>query len=81
MYKQIIGIVLIAACFLLSCSGNKTPGANGSDSSAIVLQRNKQTALTSKLAFLKNDLNTVFKNCAPGFQDYGSGTAKPEKKY
>jgi predicted ester cyclase len=71
---------LIGAAFLLSACGGKG-GANTSaaDSAAMMVQKNKQTAMASEMAINKHDGDGVFKDCAPDYVDNGSGESKPMK--
>lgn len=76
MKKLIIGMA-IASFFLAACNNKASVTTGGSDSTAAYLKMIKQTALSTDSAFNKKDVDAMFKNCAPGFVDYGNGTGKP----
>ena len=66
-----------SALFLAACNNKATVNTTGSDSAALYLKKIKQEALSSDSAYLKKDADAVFKDCAPGFIDYGDGISKP----
>jgi predicted ester cyclase len=78
MKKFIAGAAFSAACLLCACSANTSKVTSAADSADMAVQRNKQTAYASKMAFVRKDVDEVFKNCAPGFKDYGSDAAVGE---
>lgn len=78
MKKLIIGVAVIA-CFLSACNTKSGSAVNGSDSTARILARNKQTAINSNDAFNKKDVDAIFKDCAADFVDYGNSESKAMK--
>jgi len=72
-------VLIGAACLLSACGGKTGSGSSAADSTAMMVQKNKQTAMAAEMALNKHDLDGVFKDCAPDFVDYGTGEAKPAK--
>lgn len=70
--KKILFGLAIAGLFA-SCGGNNSymPAAK-TDSSAVRMEKNKQTALAAVQAMNTKDVNAAFKDCAPDYVEYGS---------
>jgi predicted ester cyclase len=81
MRAIITGMAVIVSVCLLSACESKTTGSavSGSDSTKTVLVRNKQVALNSDEGFNKKDVETIVKDYAPDFTEYGNGEYKPQK--
>jgi len=78
MRKLIILLPAIAILFSY-CKQNSATVANGAsaDSIAVTLARNKKVALASDEAFNAKNIDAIYKDCAPGFVDYGNGATAP----
>ncbi|MES2807941.1 MAG: ester cyclase [Bacteroidota bacterium] len=74
--KKLILALAIAGLFA-SCNGTTTNNAGGADSTVTKMEKNKETALASQNALIAKDVDAMFKDCAPGFVDYGSGEYPP----
>jgi predicted ester cyclase len=72
MKKLILGMAA-AACIFTACK----PSTGGD--AAASMEKNKQAALNADMAFGKKNVDTAFKDYAPGFIDYGNGEGKPVK--
>ncbi|WP_170113653.1 ester cyclase [Mucilaginibacter yixingensis] len=70
--KKILFGLAIAGLFA-SCSGSNSyvPTAK-TDSATVKMEKNKQTALAAVQAMNTKDINAAFKDCAPGYTEYGS---------
>ncbi|MDB5157455.1 MAG: hypothetical protein JWR50_2162 [Mucilaginibacter sp.] len=77
--KKIITCAAIAALFLTACKNKSATTAPTGDSTAMMLERNKQAALNSDIAYIKGDFNESFKDYAKDFIEYGNGAQKPMK--
>lgn len=77
--KKIIFYVAIATLFLSACDQKKETVVKTVDSTASLLERNKQVALNSDLAFNKHDIGASIKDYATGFVEYGNGEGKAMK--
>jgi predicted ester cyclase len=75
-----LALAVITACIFPSCksSGSGT-SSNGSDSTAAVMKKNIQTALTADSVLMKHDIDGYFKLCAQGYTELGTMGNKPEK--
>ncbi|MES2427152.1 MAG: ester cyclase [Bacteroidota bacterium] len=77
--KKIILSAAIAVLFLSACNQKAEITAKTIDTTATLLERNKQTALNSDLAFNKHDVEASVKDYAAGFVEYGNGSGKVMK--
>lgn len=77
--KKLFTGMAIAACFLSACSSKSSTGSASVDSTAVKLEKNKQSALASEKAVVAKDVDGLVKDCAKDFVDYGSGEGKPMK--
>lgn len=84
--KKIFLFLLVAGVIAFPACNEKVKVASASDkdstgkmeSTAVTkAQQNKQTALSAMAAFNKGDLEAGFKDCVPGYLDYGDGSGKP----
>jgi hypothetical protein len=73
-----IPAVICAACLLSGCAG-KMGATSGTDSTAMMAQKNKKTAMAAQMAFVNHQTDSLFKDCAADFVDYGDGSMKPMK--
>jgi predicted ester cyclase len=74
----VLALSAIVASFFSSCKGNSA-ASSGSDSTAAVMKKNVQTALTADSVLMKHDIDGYFKLCAQGYSELGSAGDKPEK--
>ncbi len=77
--KKIITGMAVAVFFLSACKTSPGTEVKGIDSAALKLEKNKQTAINSDLAFNKKDIDGIFKDCTPDYVEYGNGESKPMK--
>lgn len=77
--KKIIFSAAIAAVFLSACNQKAETTVKTVDSTATLLERNKQVALNSDLAFNKHDVEASIKDYSADFVEYGSSGSKPMK--
>jgi predicted ester cyclase len=75
-----LALAALAACIFPSCknTGSGT-SPSGSDSTAAVMKKNIQTALTADSVLMKHDIDGYFKLCAQGYTELGTMGDKPEK--
>ena len=74
----VLVLSVIAGSLFSSCKSNSA-ASSGSDSTAAVIKKNAQTALSADSMILKHDIESYFKLCAPGYAELGSQGDKPEK--
>jgi ketosteroid isomerase-like protein len=79
MKKIILAAAAVAALFVTACKTKTETTMKTTDSTAIILAKNKQTALNSDLAFSKGDIDAAYKDYATDFVEYGDGSSKPHK--
>ena len=72
-------VLIGAACLLSACGGKSGYGSSAADSTATMVQKNKQTAMATEMALNKHDVAGVFKDCSADFVEYQSGESKPMK--
>jgi predicted ester cyclase len=78
MKKTILGAAVVVL-FLSACNQKTETTVKTVDSAAMLLERNKQVALNSDIAFNKHDVEASIKDYSADFVEYGSGTGKPMK--
>ncbi|HTD39225.1 MAG TPA: ester cyclase [Mucilaginibacter sp.] len=77
-FLTLFALAAVAACIFSSCKSNGSGmAAIVSDSTAVLMKKNVQTALAADSLIMKHDMDGYFKLCAPGYTDYGSPGDKP----
>lgn len=74
----VLALSVITVSFFSSCKSNGVT-SSASDSTAVAMKRNVQTALRADSELTKANVEGYFKLCAPGYTELGSAGDKPEK--
>ncbi len=82
--KKPIPFLIIALVIAISSCNNETKKDEVKTEAAAMpaeskQDRNKKVIMASMENFMKGDLDSAFKDAAPGFVDYGDGTMPPMK--
>jgi hypothetical protein len=79
MKKPGIIIIIVSACFMWACGGKSGSGGEGSDSATMAQRRNKKTAWRFEANLMAANVDSMYKDCAPNFAEYGTGNSDTTK--
>ena len=72
----LVGLPAIIAGLFSSCKSNGA-ASSGSDSTAIMMKKNVQTALSADSVLVKHDIDGYFKLCATDYTEFGGQGDNP----